>query len=94
MYNALSIKKYAKGKVFSFLLKAVKDLQLLISSGREFHNTGAIYENALRPYVLRLHLGITSEDLLEERNVLEGIYGDKSHVNKNKAPCHLTIIFI
>ena len=49
-----------------------------MSSGREFHNTGAICENALWPYVLRLHLGITSEDLLEERNVLEGIYGDKS----------------
>ena len=49
-----------------------------MSSGREFHNIGAICENALWPYVLRLHLGITSEDLLEERNVLEGISGDKS----------------
>jgi len=29
-----------KRKVFSFVLKVVKDLQLLISSGREFHNTG------------------------------------------------------
>jgi len=36
-----------KRKVFSFVLKVVKDLQLLISPGREFHNTGAIYENAL-----------------------------------------------
>ena len=46
------LKIRSKRKVFSLVLKVVNHLQLLMSSGREFHNTGAIYENALRPYVL------------------------------------------
>jgi len=42
------LKVRLKRKVFSLDLKVVNDLQLLISSGREFHNTaGAIYENVL-----------------------------------------------
>ena len=36
------LKNMLKRKVFSFVLKVVKDLQLLISTGREFHNTLAL----------------------------------------------------
>jgi len=43
----VSVKNTLKKKGLQLDLKVVNDLQLLISCGREFHNTGAIYENAL-----------------------------------------------
>ena len=39
-----------------------------ILAGSEFHKTGAMYENAIWPYVLRLRFGVTSRDLLDKRN--------------------------
>ena len=42
-----------------------------------FHNTGALYENDLCPYVLRLHSKVTSKDLLDEHNDLAGTYMSK-----------------
>jgi len=53
-----------KKKVFSLVLKVVNDLQLLISSGREFHNTGAICENALCCEIQRLQLLVESSQAL------------------------------
>lgn len=44
----------------------------------ELRKTGATYENVMCPYVLRLHLGVTSRDLLEKRNDLTGTYGCNS----------------
>jgi len=43
----VSIKNTLKKKGLQLSFKSGHDSQLLISSGREFHNTGAIYENAL-----------------------------------------------
>ena len=57
-------------------LKVLNDLQFFLSSGREFHSNDAVYK---KPYDhTSLHLGITSKNLLEEHNVLEGIYCIKS----------------
>ena len=55
-----------KRKVFSLDLKVVIDLQLLISCGREFHNTGAIYENALWPYESNLTKGRVSSYFVQK----------------------------
>lgn len=54
--------------LISLDLKVVNDLHLLISSRREFHNTGALDEKALW-----FHPSITSKVMLEERNVLGGM---------------------
>ena len=37
-----------------------------MSSGRAFHKVGALCENALYPYVLRLHLGTIRSFFLED----------------------------
>ena len=34
-----------------------------MSSGRAFHKVGALLENALYPYVLRLHLGTINDSI-------------------------------
>lgn len=51
---------------FSFLMifnvSVNREIQFRILSDSEFHKTGAIYENVLCPYTLRLHLGVTSKD--------------------------------
>ena len=50
----------------------------LISSGRAFHSVGALGENALYPYVLRLHLGTIRSFFLEDLRFLLGMYGSNS----------------
>ena len=52
-------------------------IKFLILAGSEYHKTGAIYENALCPYILRLRLELY---LLDKRNssartCWEGLYG-------------------
>ena len=46
-----------------------------MSSGRAFHKVGALCENALYPYVLRLHLGTIKSFFLEDLRFLLGMYG-------------------
>ena len=54
-------------------MNVASDLQFLISSGSEFHKTGVVYQNVLCLYIVRLHLGFISWDLLNERNDWAGI---------------------
>ena len=49
-----------------------------MSSGRAFHKVGALRENALHPYVLRMHLGTIKSFFLEDLRFLVGMYGLKS----------------
>ena len=45
----------------------------LMSSGRAFHKVAALWENALYPYVLRLHLGTIKSFFLDDLRFLLGI---------------------
>ena len=47
---------HLKRNVFSSGLKVVIDLQVLMSSGREFHSGGIVYEDALSSYSLYMGL--------------------------------------
>ena len=49
-----------------------------MSSGRAFHKVGALWENALHPYVLRLHLGTIKSFFSEDLRFLVGMCGLKS----------------
>ena len=49
-----------------------------MSSGRAFHKVGALWENALYPFVLRLYLGTTKSFFLEDLRFLLGMYGSNS----------------
>ena len=49
-----------------------------MSSGRAFHRVGALRENALYPYVLRLYLGTTKSFFVEDLRFPLGMYGSNS----------------
>jgi hypothetical protein len=50
-------------------------LQFRILSGNAFHNVGAETENALKPYVRRLKLVVSTRFFEDDLNVLFGSYG-------------------
>ena len=53
-----------------------------MSSGRAFHKVGALWENALYPYVLRLYCGTTKSFFLVDLRFLLGIYGSNKINNQ------------
>lgn len=57
-----------------------KQREEILKEKDELEKKYAEAEEALEevPYVLRLHLGISSQDWLEEHNGIEGIYNVKS----------------